>query len=127
MLRTVYAYITDEMSKLRQNLNNAKSLNIDYIKNRLYRFHFEFLSRAQLPPSTLDSTISEIGDKYEFSANIFNFDWLNPLQSILENMLISGHTRGFHLAKSMHSKDALIKLLNLSISFLQQKIPEAEI
>ena len=42
-------------------------------------------------------------------------------------MLISGHTRGFHLVKSMHSKDALIKLLNLSINIRQQKIPEAEI
>ena len=126
MLRADYTFITDEMSKLRQNLDDAKSLNMDYIKNRFYRFHFEFLSRAQLPPSTLDSSISEMGDKYELSTNIFNFDWLNPLQSILANMLISGQTRGFHLVKSMHSKDALIKLLNLSINIRQQKIPEAE-
>ena len=74
MLRADYTFITDEMSKSRQNLDDAKSLNIDYIKNRLYRFHFEFLSRAQLPQSTLDSSISEMGDKYELSANIFNFD-----------------------------------------------------
>ena len=126
MLRADYTFIIDEMSKSRQNLDDAKSLNMDYIKNRLYRFHFEFLSRAQLPPSTLDSSISEMGDKYELSANIFNFDCLNPLQSILANMLISGQTRGFHLVKSMHSKDALIKLLNLSINIRQQKIPEAE-
>ena len=127
MLRADYTFITNEMSKSRQNLENVRTLNMDYIKNRLYRFQLDFLGRAQLPPSTFDLSISEMRDKYELGTNIFNYDWLNPLQSILTNMLISGQTRGFHLVKSMHSKDALIKLLNLSINIRQQKIPEADI
>ena len=32
-----------------------------------------------------------------------------------------------HLVKSMHNKNALIKLFNLSIKIRQQKIPEADI
>lgn len=127
MMRADYTFIINEMSKSRQNIDDAKSLNMDYIKNRLYRFQVDFLSRAQMPPYTFDLSISEMSDKYELNTNIFNYDWLNPLQSVLANMLISGQTRGFHLVKSMHSKDALIKLLNLSINIRQQKIPEANI
>jgi len=127
MLRADYTFITNEMSKSRHNLDDAKSLNMDYIKNRLYHFQFDFLNRAQMPPSTFDLSISEMSDKYELRSNIFNYDWLNPLQSVLANLLISGQTRVFHLVKSMHSKDALIKLLNLNINIRQQKISEADI
>jgi hypothetical protein len=127
MMRADYLFIINGMSKSRQSLGNAKALNIDYIKNRLYRFQFDFLNRAQMPPSTFDLSISEMSNKYELSTNIFNYDWLNPLQSVLANLLISGQLNGFSLVKSMHSKDALIKLLHLSIKIRQQKIPEAEI
>ena len=127
MLRADYTFVINEMSKSRQNLENAKTLNMDYIKNRLYRFQFEFLNRAQFAPATFENSLSEMNKKYELGTNIFNYDWLNPLQSILANLLIGGQSRGFHLVKSMHSKDALIKLLHLSINIRQQKIPEADI
>ena len=127
MLRADYMFITDEMSKSRQSLKDVRTLNMDYIKNRLYRFQLEFLSRAQLPPATFDNSYNEMNDKYEFGTNIFKYDWFNPLQSILANLLISGQARGFHLIKSMHSKDALIKLLNLSIHIRQQKIAASDI
>ena len=80
-----------------------------------------------MPPSTLDNSSIEMANKYKFGANIFKYDWLYPLQSALTNILISGQLNGFPLVKSMHSKDALIKLLNLSIKIRQQKILEADI
>jgi hypothetical protein len=127
MLRGDYMFIIDGMSKTRQNLDDVRSLNMDYIKNRFYRYQLDFLNRTQMPPSTFDSSVIEMQEKYKFGANIFKYDWLNPLQSVLANLLISGQLNGFSLVKSMHSKDALIKLLNLSIKIRQQKIPEAEI
>ena len=126
MLRADYMFITDEMSKSRQSLKDVRTLNMDYFKNRFYRYHLDFLSRAQMPPSTFDNSSIEMANKYKFGANIFKYDWLNPLQSALTNILISGQLNGFLLVKSMHSKVALIKLLNLSINIRQQKIPEAE-
>lgn len=126
MLRADYMFITDEMSKSRQSLKDVRTLNMDYLKNRFYRYHLDFLSRAQMPPSTFDNSSIEMANKYKFGANIFKYDWLNPLQSALTNILISGQLNGFLLVKSMHSKVALIKLLNLSINIRQQKIPEAE-
>ena len=126
MLRADYMFITDEMSKSRQSLKDVKTLNMDFFKNRFYRYHLDFLSRAQMPPSTFDNSSIEMANKYKFGANIFKYDWLNPLQSALTNILISGQLNGFLLVKSMHSKVALIKLLNLSINIRQQKIPEAE-
>ena len=124
MLRAEYMLFNNELFIKNKN---DKAMNIDYIKNRLYRFQLDFLNRAQLPPSTYDKSKNEMNVKYELNGNIFNFDWLNPLQSVLANMLISGQSRGFNLVKSMHSKDALIKLLNLSIHIRQQKIPEENI
>lgn len=124
MLRAEFMLFNTEL--FIKNKDN-KAMNVDYIKNRLYRFQLDFLNRAQLPPSTYDESMSEMRDKYEFGSNIFKYDWLNPQQSVLANLLISGQARGFHLVKSMHNKDALIKLLNLSIHIRQQKISEADI
>ena len=76
MLKADYMFITDELSKSRQNLHDARSLNMDYIKNRLYRFQFEFLSRAQMSPSTFDNSNIEMQEKYKFGINIFKYDWL---------------------------------------------------
>lgn len=121
MLRADYTFITDEMAKNSQDLKDPKTLNINYIKNRLYRYQLDFLNCAQMPPSTFDNSTYEMDNKYKFGANIFKFDWLNPLQSMLVNMLVGGQLNGFSLVKSMHRKDALIKLLNLSINIRQQK------
>ena len=124
MLLAEYMLINNELFiKGKEN----KAMNVAYIKNRLYRFQLDFLNRAQMTPSTFDKSRNEMIAKYELNGNIFSFDWLNPLQSVLASMLISGQSRGFHLVKSMHSKDALIKLLNLSVHIRQQKIPDSEI
>lgn len=124
MLRAEYMLINNELFiKGKEN----KAMNVAYIKNRLYRFQLDFLNRAQMAPSTYDKSMSEMNDKYELGVNIFNYDWLNLQQSVLANLLISGQYRGFHLVKSMLSKDALIKLLNLSVHIRQQQIPEIEI
>ena len=123
MLRADYTFLDNEMFIKKNN----KAMNVDYIKNRLYRFQLDFLNRAQLPPSTFDKSRYEMNAKYEFGSNIFKYDWLNPQQSVLAYLIISGQSRGFHLVKSMHSKDALIKLLNLSIHIQQQKIQNENI
>lgn len=124
MLRADYMFVNNEMFIKNKEVN---AMNINYFKNRFYRYQLDFLNRAQMPSSTFDNSSVEMQEKYKFGANIFKYDWLNPLQSSLANLIISGQLNGFSLVKSMHSKDALIKLLNLSINIRQQKIPEANI
>ena len=124
MLRAEYMFIYKEMFIKNKEVN---AMNINYFKNRFYRYQLDFLNRAQMPPSTFDNSSVEMQEKYKFEANIFKYDWLNSLQSALANILISGQLNGFPLVKSMYSKDALIKLLNLSINIRQLKIPEANI
>ena len=80
-----------------------------------------------MSPSTFDNSSIEMQKKYKFGTNIFKYDWLNPLQSVFANTIVSGLPNGLYLVKSMHSKDALIKLLNLSINIRQQKISDLEI
>ena len=124
MLRADYVFITKEIFIKNKDIKGA---NADYIKNRLYRFQLVFLKYAQMPPATFDNSIVELNNSYTYSANIFDYDLLNPIQSALAKLLTSVQTRGLELVKSMHSKDALIKLLDLSINIRQQKIPEADI
>ena len=102
-------------------------MNINYFKNRFYRNQLDFLNRAQMLLSTFDNSSVEMQEKYKFGANIFKVDWLNPLQSSHSNQIISGQLNGFSSVKSMQSKDAIIKLLNLSINIREQKITEANI
>lgn len=91
MLRAEYMLINNEMFIKNKDI---KTINVDYIKNRLYRFQVDFLKFAHMPPATFVNSRSELNEKYEFGANIFRYDWLNPQQSVLANMLISGQVRG---------------------------------
>ena len=124
MLRADYIFATNHLFVIDKN---QKILDENYIKNRLYRFQLDFLNRALMSPATFDNRYKEMNEKYEFGNNVFKYDWLNPLQSVLANLLISGQASGFNLVKSMHSKDALIKLLNLSMHIRQQKIATSDI
>ena len=124
MLRADYMFIDNEMFIENKYI---KTMNVDYIKNRYYRYQLDFLNRTQMPPSTFDNSVIEMHEKYKLRTNVLKFEWPNPLEKMLANLIISGQLNGFSLVKSMHSKDALIKLLHLSINIRQQKIPEADI
>lgn len=124
MLRADYMFVNNEMFIKNKEVN---VMNINYFKNRFYRNQLDFLNRAQMLLSTFDNSSVEMQEKYKFGANIFKVDWLNPLQSSHSNQIISGQLNGFSSVKSMQSKDAIIKLLNLSINIREQKITEANI
>ena len=124
MLRADNKFIDNEM--LTKN-KNIKTMNIDYIKNRFYRYQLDFLNRILMPPSTFENSVIEMNKKYKPNANVLKFDWPNPLKKVLANLIISGQLNGFSLVKSMQNKDALIKLLNLSIHIRQQKIQNENI
>ncbi len=62
MLRAEYIFVNNELFiKAKEN----KAMNVTYIKNRLYRFQLDFLSRAQMSPSTFDKSRNELNAKYE--------------------------------------------------------------
>ena len=124
MLRADYMFINNEMFIENKDI---KTMNVDFIKNRYYRYQLDFLNHTQMPPSTFDNSVIEMHEKYKLRTNVLKFDWPNPLEKVLANLIISGQLNGFSLVKSMHSKDALIKLLHLSINIRQQQIPETDI
>ena len=110
MLRADYMFIDNEMFIENKYI---KTMNVDYIKNRYYRYQLDFLNRTQMPPSTFDNSVIEMQEKYKFGANIFKYDWLNPLQSALTNILISGQLNGFPLVKSIHAYELFSVFHNL--------------
>lgn len=104
-----------------------KGFQPEYFRNRLYRFHLDFLKRALLPPATFDKSRAEMKAQYDLRTNIFNLDWLNPRHSVISKLATGGFIPSFSLIESMHSKNAHIKLLNLSLKIRQQNIAPAEI
>jgi hypothetical protein len=106
---------------------NEKYLNVEYIRNRLYRHQTEFLKHAYYPPLNYDQSSAYLAEKYGSHTSIFNYDWLNPFNSWTSKSFSDSFTSGFYLLKSMHAHNAKIRLLNMSVKIRQQKIAEADI
>lgn len=122
--RAEYAYINKNLFTKNEAI---KGFQPEYFRNRLYRFQLDYLNRAQLPPATFDKSRDEMNAQYGLNMNLFNFDWLNPRHSVIFKLMAGGFVNSFELVKSMHFKNAQIKLLNLSLKIRQQKIADADV
>lgn len=105
---------------------HEKNFHVEYIRNRLYRYQVDFLKYARYQPLSYDEGSAELAKKYSTKLNLFEYDWLNPVHSILSRLLTGAYTRGFEILKSMHLHNANIKLLNISVKIRQQKIAVAD-
>jgi hypothetical protein len=123
MLRGEYKLVNNKL------LSNSKTtfLHTEYIRNRLYRAHRDFLNSVLKPPSSYKQSQSEFHKRYAVPQGLMDLNWLDPYNDALSSMLTSGFIRSFPLIESMHLKNAQIKLLNLSLKIRQLKIADADI
>lgn len=101
----------------------------EYIANREYRVNLDFLKEAQKLPFTFEESQNKLFEQYYYSAgnDYLDINWLNPLNSILSKVVVNNVLKGFRFVELMHSKNALVKLLNLKIRIQQQNIVDADI
>ena len=104
-----------------------KGFQPEYFRNRLYRFQLDYLNRSQWAPATFDKSRTEMNTQYGLNMYLFNFDWINPRHSVISKSMTGGFANSFELVKAMHSHNAKIKLLNLSLKIRQQKVANADI
>jgi len=125
-MRSEYAFFN---SNLYRKIELNDSVHVEYMRNRLYRFHRDFLQKAALPATTLDQSQQELAEKYKFSniKPLVSRVLPHGLSDTLVNRLISGSGKGLYLIKSMHNKSALMNLLNLSLNIKQQQIESTHI
>ena len=123
-MRAEYALFNESLFTQTETM---KGFQPEYFRNRLYRFQLDYLNRAQWPPASFDKSRAEMNAQYDLNMNIFSFDWLNPRHSVISKSMTGGFANSFELVKSMHFKNAHIKLLNLSLKIRQQKIADADI
>jgi len=124
MMRAEYTLVNDLLKKQKK----IAYLHPEFIRNRIYRAQMDFLDKAQKPPSTFEVSRNELNKKYGFSTlNLMGYYWLDPYNSMLANMITGGFIKGLYLVSSMHTKNSLICLLNLSVQIKQQKIVKIEI
>ena len=103
-------------------------LHPNYIRNRVYRAHIDILIEAQKMPFDYERSENVLYEKYHFGpGRLHTLDWLDPLNSLLSKVAIRNSISTLRMAKSIHTKNSLSKLLNVSIQIRQQKIPEANI
>ncbi len=123
MLHAEFNFINDKL------ISKSKTVlfHPEYMRNRLYRAHSDFLNSALKPPSSYKQSQYELNKKYALPQELLDLDWLDPYNSALTSMLTNGFIRGFPLIESMHSKNAYIRLLNLSLKIKQQKIASTDI
>lgn len=121
MTRGEYAFFDKNLLKRKEV---AKTLHVEYIRNRIYRVHLEFLQKAQLPASTLSESRLELADKYSPSTTNILLRTTLPhgLSNLIVSQFIQGKGRELLLVESMHSKNALMSLLNLNVKIHQQNI-----
>lgn len=125
MLRAEYTFINTEFFKKQ---NKVTIFHREFIRNRIFRTQTDLLSRLQKPPSTFSVSRLEMNIRYGVTkATIFDYNWLDPFNSILSMRFTSEFIRDLYLVSSMHAKNALISLLNLSLQIKQEKIPSANI
>lgn len=107
-------------------LENKSYLHPEFIRNRMYRFYMDYLKQAQSSPSTYSKIQDNLNDKYG-KVMVLDSGWLDPFNNMLFKKQASGLIKGFYLFSSMHAKNALMKLLNLSIQIRQQKIAGSKV
>ena len=121
LMRAEYTFINNSVMNRK---NAGKAVHIEYMRNRMYRFHLDFLNRTHEPERTLSASERELSQKYSLiTIKTFLRAFLPHGPSrLLADLLIGGQVRGLMLVKSMHHKSAMINLLNLSIKIRQQSI-----
>ena len=125
MLRAEYYFLEDNLFR---KLNAEKNVHDNYLRNRIYRVHNDFLNEAQKSPFTFKESQSKLHQRYYFGRYQFwNVDLLDPQHSLISNMVINSFLHSFNLVASMQSKSGLTKLLNLKINIHQLKVADADI
>lgn len=121
LMRAEYAFFN---SNLYRKIELNDSVHVEYMRNRLYRFHRGFLQKAALPATTLDQSRQEFAEKYNFSNIKTLVSTLLPhgLSDTLVNLIISGSSKGLLLVASMHHKNSFINLLDQSLNIRQKRI-----
>jgi hypothetical protein len=134
MLRAEYHFINTEFfnkhnQKLIQtHMQKDYSFHPEFIRNRLYRAHIDFFNVAQKSPAKFRTSMDELYRKHGgTTTSVLDYYWLDPINSVLSKMLTGGFIKSLELIRSMHAKNALISLLNLSLQIKQEKIPPANI
>ena len=103
-------------------------LHPNYIRNRIYRAHIDLLNEAQKIPFDYEKSENILYQKYHFGpARLHTLDWLDPLNSLLSKVSVRNSINCLSMFENIHSKNALSKLLNLSIQIRQKNIFEAAI
>ena len=133
MVRAEYTFVSTEFFK--QHNQELKKMHVkenylhpEFIRNRLYHAHMDFLNSAQKPPATFRTSSVEMYKKHGVTTmSVFDYYWLDPLNSVLSKMLTGGFIKSLSLVSSMHAKSALISSLNLSLKIKQQKIATSNI
>lgn len=124
MLRAEYVFVYTHFFKKQKQ---TTFLHPEFILNRIYRMHVDYLESAQKSPSTFENSRNELHRKYKISRNLMDYNWLDPYNSVIANMYTSGLMKSLELVSSMHAKNAVIRLLNLSTQIRQQKVAKTEI
>ena len=121
LMRAEYTFINNSVMNRK---GAGKAVHIEYMRNRMYRFHLDFLNRTHEPERTLSASERELSQKYSLATiKTFLRAFLPHGRSrILADLMIGGQARGLMLVKSMHHKSAMINLLNLSIKIRIQNI-----
>lgn len=123
MTKAEYAYYNELFYE-----KQAKTayLHPEFIRNRMYRFHLEYLKQVQNSPSAYGNIQVDLNEKYG-KVMVLDKGWLDPFNNVLFKRQSSGFIKSFSLLSSMHAKNALMKLLNLSIQIRQQKITGSKV
>lgn len=125
MLKAEYYFLEDHLIK---KTPSEDKLHVNYIRNRLYRVHINFLKEAQKSPFNFKKGQRTLHQLYYFGMNTFRkLDFLDPQHSLISNMVINSFLHSFNLVASMQSKSGLTKLLNLKINIHQLKVADADI
>lgn len=110
--------------------NTGKTLHVEYMRNRIYQSHLEFLQKTKMSPSTLGESERELVEKYSYSnfvVNLGNMILPHGLSKVLVNQFIVYSCKRLFLVQSMHMKNAYINLLNQSVKIRKLKLDESNI
>ena len=126
VVRAGYAFFNNG---LMNKIATTKSAHVEYMRNRLYRYHLDFLNSAFAPELTLNGSEQELSQKYSITTIKTYIRAFLPhgRSRVLTDLLIGGQVRGLMLVKSMHRQNAKINLLNLSIKIRQKNIGASKI
>lgn len=130
MLKAEYHFVNQQLLSTPEF---QKGTHVEFIRNYIYRFHLDFLNKAQQPIHTFEASAQEFKKKYKvstatnFLARLFPRVLTRDLSRIAANLYISGQSNGLSLVNSMHSKSAMMNMLDLSIKIRQQNLDSNQI